>query len=160
MHKLSTPGLLNSLVDSVKHLEGEQARRVALGAEGSVFDKARSLLHRLLSATNRRMHKGFPEMIAYIMEKPEYIASMEFVPFFHTQMFISGVCAVESAADAKLTYSPTDFTKRVLRPGQVPFLDYIDYGFRSEKLVDFPFYFFIAACDAHAKWKTRDAGMV
>ena len=87
------------------------------------------------------------------MEKPEYIASMEFVPLYYTQVLISHVCNVESAASSKLTYSQPDFSKRVLRPGQVPYIDHVDYAYRSEKLRDFPLYFFIAACDAHGKWK-------
>jgi hypothetical protein len=31
---------------------------------------ARGILHRLMSATNRRMHKGFPEMLSYLLRKP------------------------------------------------------------------------------------------
>ena len=118
--------------------------------------KARSLLHRLISSTNRRMHKGFPEMLAYIMEKPEYIASMEFVPLYYSQVMITYICSVESAASSKLTYSMPDFSKRILRPGQVPFLDHVDYAFRSEKLQDFPLYLFISACEAQGgKWQKK-----
>jgi hypothetical protein len=148
-------GLLQSLSVSVRHLEQEQARQEAAGQDITALQKARLLLHRLQSSTNRRMHKGFPEMLAYIMEKPEYIASMEFVPLYYTQVLISYVCVVEAAASLKLTYSVPDFTKRILRPGQIPFLDHVDYAFRSEQLLSFPLYFFIAACDARGKWQKK-----
>ena len=82
------------------------------------------------------------------MEKPEYIASMEFVPLYYTQVLISYVCNVESAASSKLTYSLPDASKRILRPGQVPYIDHVDYAYRSEELRDFPLSFFTAACDA------------
>ncbi len=118
--------------------------------------KARSLLHRLMSSANRRMHKGFPEMLAYIMEKPDYIASIKFVPLYYSQVMISYICSVESAASSKLTYSMPDFSKRILRPGQVPFLDHVDYALRSEKLQDFPLCFFISACEAQGgKWQKK-----
>jgi hypothetical protein len=146
-------GMMQSLSESVRHLEEELARQKAGGKDTTALDGARSLLHRLMSSTNKRMHKGFPEMVAYIMEKPEYIASMEFVPLYYTQVLISYVCNVESAASSKLTYSLPDFSKRILRPGQVPHVDHVDYAYRSEQLRDFPLCFFIAACEAHGKWK-------
>ena len=148
-------GLMQSLSESVRHLEAAQAHQKEAGEDFTALEGARSLLHRLMSSTNKRMHKGFPEMVAYIMEKPEYIASMEFVPLYYTQVLISYVCTVESAVSSKLTYSLPDFSKRILRPGQVPYIDHVDYAYRSEKLRDFPLYFFIAACDAHGKWKKK-----
>jgi hypothetical protein len=149
-------GLLQSLSESVKQLEEAQARQASEGKDVTALAKARSLLHRLMSSTNRRMHKGFPEMLAYIMEKPEYIASMEFVPLYYSQVLISYICSLESAASSKLTYLMPDFSKRILRPGQVPFLDHVDYAFRSEKLQDFPLYFFISACEAQGgKWQKK-----
>ena len=80
-------------------------------------------------------------MLTYNMEKPEHIASMEFVPLYYTQVLISYVCFVESAASSKLTYSVPDFSKRILRPGQIPYIDHVDYEFRSEQLRDFPLFF-------------------
>jgi hypothetical protein len=148
-------GLLQSLSESLRHLEQAQARQEAAGQDITALERARSLLQRLQSSTNRRMHKGFPEMLAYIMEKPEYIASMEFVPLYYTQVLISYVCFVESAASSQLTYSVPDFSKRILRPGQIPYIDHVDYEFRSEQLRDFPLYFFIAACDAQGKWQKK-----
>ena len=40
--------------------------------------QAKALLNRLLSATNRRMHKGFPEMLSYLLNKPSEYCSHEF----------------------------------------------------------------------------------
>ena len=70
-------GMMKSLSESVRHLEAAQARQKAAGEDITALEGARSLLHRLMSSTNKRMHKGFPEMVAYITEKPECIASME-----------------------------------------------------------------------------------
>ncbi len=39
---------------------------------------ARGILHRLMSATNRRMHKGFPEMLSYLLRKPMEYCSHRF----------------------------------------------------------------------------------
>ncbi len=92
-------GILQSLSESVKHLEEAQARQASEGEDVTALAKARSPLHRLISSTNRRMHKGFPEMLAYIREKPEYIASMEFVPLYYSAgddllHLLRGVCSI------------------------------------------------------------------
>ena len=42
-------------------------------------EEARLTLHRLVSNTNRRMHKGFPEMLTYLLRKPTEYSSHEFV---------------------------------------------------------------------------------
>ena len=57
-------GLMQTLADSVRVLEVEFARRVEQGESIEVVERARRVLHRLLSATNRRMHKGYPEMLS------------------------------------------------------------------------------------------------
>ena len=74
-------GLLHALADSVKSLEYSLAKAEDSGDEPlEALERARRLLHRLLSATNRRMHKGFPEMLSYLLGKPSEYASHEFVP--------------------------------------------------------------------------------
>ena len=60
-------GLLHTLADSVKSLEYSLAKTEDSGDEPlEALERARRLLHRLLSATNRRMHKGFPETLSYL----------------------------------------------------------------------------------------------
>ena len=51
----------------------------------------RRLLHRLMSATNRRMHKGYPEMLSYLTGKPMEYASHEFVPLSFGQTLTMAV---------------------------------------------------------------------
>ena len=57
-------GMMQSLSESVRHLEEAQARQKAAGEDATPLEGARSLLHRLMSSTNTRMHKGLPEMVA------------------------------------------------------------------------------------------------
>ena len=48
----------------------------------ALHEIGRKILHRLISSTNRRMHKGFPEMLTYLLNKPmEYCSHM----FVHVQ---------------------------------------------------------------------------
>ena len=68
-------GLLHSFADGVRNIDLEIARRRAEGEVVENMEHARKLLHRLLHSTNRRMHKGFPEMISYILQKPDHYAS-------------------------------------------------------------------------------------
>ena len=41
-------------------------------------EQAYYVLHRLVACTNRRMHKGFPEIFSYILGKPHYYCSHPF----------------------------------------------------------------------------------
>ena len=60
-------GLCQTLQDGVRGLERELAERRARGdPEVEPLERGRRLLHRLLSSTNRRMHKGYPEMLSDI----------------------------------------------------------------------------------------------
>ena len=47
-------------------------------------DYARRLLHQLVAATNRRLHKGFPSVYAYLLGKPNHYASHKFVKLAFT----------------------------------------------------------------------------
>eukprot|EP00973_Karenia_brevis_P064997 9025910-Karenia_brevis.AAC.1 len=55
------------------------ASAASQGQEIEGHEKARQILHRLLSATNRRMHKGFPEMLSYLLRRPMEYSSHNFV---------------------------------------------------------------------------------
>ena len=57
-------GLLLTLACSLRRKEEEIALASAQGKSVSAQEHARQILHRLLSATNRRMYKGFPEMMS------------------------------------------------------------------------------------------------
>eukprot|EP00959_Pyramimonas_sp_CCMP1952_P107714 2252237-Pyramimonas_sp.AAC.1 len=74
-------GLKMTLAASLERKE----RAAQLAAATDMVDdqeKARKLLHTLVAATNNRMHKGFPEMISYLLGKPIAYSSHTFVPVF------------------------------------------------------------------------------
>eukprot|EP00973_Karenia_brevis_P093103 12415638-Karenia_brevis.AAC.1 len=71
-------GLLQVLHNALCHLEVDMAKIAAAGEQVSVQERARRCLHRLISCTNKRMHKGFPEMLSYIYGKPTYASSHDF----------------------------------------------------------------------------------
>ena len=52
-------GLVHSLIDGLRRKEAETKALREAGQEFSSHDIARQVLHRLISCTNRRMHKGF-----------------------------------------------------------------------------------------------------
>jgi hypothetical protein len=72
-------GLLQVLHNGVGHLEVDMAKLRASGQNVTLHEQARRVLHRLVSCTNRRMHKGFPEMVSYILGKPHFMCSHDFV---------------------------------------------------------------------------------
>ena len=72
-------GLLHTLVDGLRRKEMEIRELRASGDDFTPQDIARKILHRLIACTNRRMHKGFPEMLTYLLRKPMEYASHDFV---------------------------------------------------------------------------------
>ena len=52
-------GLLHTLIDGVRRKEQDMAALRESGQDITAHDAARRILHRLISCTNRRMHKGF-----------------------------------------------------------------------------------------------------
>ena len=82
-------GLLATLTDALRSKERDLASARAAGEDCDGYRVARNILHRLTSGMNRRMHKGFPEMLTYLMRKPMEYCSHEFV---HVMM--SGCTAV------------------------------------------------------------------
>ena len=72
-------GLLATLADGVLAKQKDILAAKEAGTEFSAHEVSRQLLHRMMSATNRRMHKGFPEMLTYLLRKPMEYCSHEFV---------------------------------------------------------------------------------
>ena len=72
-------GLLQVLHNGVGHLEVDIAKLRASGQDVALQEQARRVLHRLVSCTNRRMHKGFPEMVSCILGKPHFMCCHDFV---------------------------------------------------------------------------------
>ena len=103
-------GLLTTLADGLRWKEEELAKAKAAGEVIPAHEAVRRVLHRLMSSTNRRMHKGFPEMISYLLREPttycsHQMVSLPFEPYFRkmiTQMFkCIGKYTMESAAHVK-----------------------------------------------------------
>ena len=171
-------GLLQTLAQGVSGLEEELAQKAHSGEHADSKERARRVLNRLLSTTNRRMHKGFPEMLSYLLQKPMWYCSHSFSNL-HFQTVLekcfarvrdslhSGhVGSVALCGDSAINASST--MSRTLRkvPSSCTVEDYI---FRSDSLESFPWYFFTAAValrrdanEAHLRWKeyTDSAGRV
>ena len=70
---------MHTLIDGLRQKEAEINALRESGVDLEAREVARLILHRLVSSTNRRMHKGFPEMLTYLLRKPMYYGSHEFV---------------------------------------------------------------------------------
>ena len=68
-----------TLATSVKRKERAIEAAAASGAPVDEHERARKVLHSLVHATNNRMHKGFPEMLSYLMKKPIEYSSHAFI---------------------------------------------------------------------------------
>ena len=123
-------------------------------------------MHRLMSSTNRRMHKGFPEMLSYLLGKPMLYGSHTFgfryaVSLVHHR--VQGTTpdrppaagAAQHLDHTDATSSSRDAAPNGLLLRQPARLNVGDYQFRSEKLGRFPLYFFFAACEVTAQSGSR-----
>ena len=72
-------GLLPTLIDGMRRKEAEINELREAGQDFTPHEISRRILHRLIYCTNRRMHKGFPEMLTYLLWKPMEYTSHEFV---------------------------------------------------------------------------------
>ena len=172
-------GLLHTLADSVRRLDQDVARRrlkleerVAQGQEPDAqaadqdmpMLQAKALLNRLLSATNRRMHKGFPEMLSYLLNKPSEYCSHEFVSLPIDGALRCGIAEFKRFVEAhplRSEHAPvrSEAIPEELPQGQVPEptvklyargrpnLTVYDYEHRPVSLERFPLYFFFASCE-------------
>ena len=140
-------GLLQVLHNGVGHIELDMAKLRASGQDVSVHEHGRRVLHRLVSCTNRRMHKGFPEMVSYILGKPHFIASHEFVganfdpPFralrgalYHAMGFSSNEDDGVQATNATIVVPGTS-EKTTLTNTQ-----FLDYNWRHSTMDAWPWY--------------------
>ena len=128
-------GLLQTLADGVARLDFEVAKVADMDDSQACMERGRRVLHRLLSSTNRRMHKGFPEMLSYLLWKPSFYASHVFTPcYLHVLRILT--------SDIFATYSIlADLRKPVKSNKKLPHLSEVDYAYRSERLERFPYYF-------------------
>ena len=150
-------GLLQTLADGKRSLEAQMAREAKV--DDSVED-ARRLLHRLLSATNRRMHKGFPEMISYLLGKPTAYCSHDFAhlpfEFLLKRLYAQIVTFAEGDADATFTTGPASYAAVSPVPGAKLRLSPSDYNYRPSALEKFPLFF--SLLDARRRRRSRCRG--
>lgn len=163
-------GLLQVLHNGVGHLEVDIAKLRASGQNVTLHEQARRVLHRLVSCTNRRMHKGFPEMVSYILGKPHFMCSHDFVtvPFgsqfthlmqeLHRGMGLStgpdevqaSLLEVAGTLDDGLGPSSQATCAGSMKKTQTePF----DYHWRHSTLESWPWYFFQAGTAPEAVHK-------
>lgn len=165
-------GLLQTLHDSLAQQEkfapltgatphaGETAE-----TDADVRDRARKLMHRLVAATNRCLHKGFPSIYAYLLGKPTHYTSHQFVPLVFEYPFRAFWAALPMqqsqqpiAPDARGPLAPKiglGAESNGMLPktagqqssrGGASFLS-ADYDWRPRALENYPVYFFVAATD-------------
>ena len=142
-------GLLMTLAEGKLAKERDIAQAKEAGENISAHEEARQTLHRLVSSTNRRMHKGFPEMLTYLMRKPSEYASHKFVD---TEIF-QQIAWYTATLYRRLGQDTPSSTKHrdPHALGKIPHtikLKVKDYAFRPHALENFPLYFFISACVA------------
>ncbi|CAK0905228.1 unnamed protein product, partial [Prorocentrum cordatum] len=142
-------GLKMTLAASLERKE----RAAQLAAATDMVDdqeKARKLLHTQVAATNNRMHKGFPEMISYLLGKPIAYSSHTFVPVFFGKLLAIIRATMSQTARGEPVQTdhsqPRPYTTK-LTPAKLH-IGELDYVRRPQELEQFPFYFFFASCDA------------
>ena len=160
-------GLLQILHNALGRLKQDIARKRGSGIDVSIQEEARLVLHRLVSCTNRRMHKGFPEMVSYLYGFPAHVSSHAFSELY----FENHVVALErallkrfhlkKAAECDVTASQLNVEDELPVCGdlQEATLDLTsknvgnkqthkrhDYSWRHDFLVRCPLYFWVAMC--------------
>jgi len=142
-------GLLTTLADGLRAKERDIAAAREVGEEITSHEVVRRILHRLISSTNRRMHKGFPEMLTYLLQKPMDYCSHK---FRHVQMeryLRRGISVIKGRLGQFVPEPRAE--ENDLKPNERPDLWPVDYAFRPSQLESFPLYFFLASCVARTE---------
>ena len=93
----------------------------------------RRIMHRLLSSTNRRMHKGVPDMLTHLLRKPMGYCSREFYCYVHSRLG-DGFEDLHCHKD------------HILQLHSAPQIKPEDYACRPAQLERFPLYIFLSSC--------------
>ena len=151
-------GLLHTLSDSLRYLKVKIAQKLDAGESVESLERAKIVLNSLVQGNNRRMHKGFTEMISYLLCKPSYYCSHNFTTLIFGAALTARVQIVKKFIDTRKIDSLFNLSGRKVGdavgdvlpvPGKSRVRRYItndDYLFRPEELERFPLYFFSAAC--------------
>ena len=164
-------GVLHTLHDSLQRAEkfAQETPRVDHADYATLADAARRLLQRLVAATNRRIHIGFPTVYARLLGKPNHYASHSFVKYNFGQLFTIMLKVVferggrpqtnvvkeieePTALQTFLESDGADEAKQsavrsamIARRGPTEIC--FDYQWRPVVFDNFPLYFFIASTD-------------
>jgi hypothetical protein len=137
--------LLHTLHDSLVRHDRFAAEREVAGTIDEGMDRARRLLQSFVSATNRRLHKGFPSIYAYLLGKPNHYASHLFQPwtFQHDFMRFDLCFQHHWLRQTDLPGTTRQRASHHPSPSSFTFLNF-DYDFRAMVMANFPYYYFIA----------------
>lgn len=116
----------------------------------SAHEVSRRLLHRLMASTNRRMHKGFPEMLSYLLRKPMEYCSHRFVSFSIEGKLRHAILCVHNRLGKIGVAGEQMCPSQPMALREQAELRAADYAFRPAALHNFPLYFFMAGCVAHS----------
>ena len=165
-------GLLQLLYNSLGHLELDMARTNTNAQTVSAHERARRVLHRLISCTNRRMHQGYLEMLSIFFTYPTLATSHDFVSyslpnhfqFFRREVYMQiGLSLEEYSFAAATTCRFDDNSEDDMLPvdadkilpserSRSPTHINLDYEWRPMAMETWPLYFFTAATDRERKW--------
>ena len=114
-------------------------------------DHAKRFFFRMMCVTNRGLHKGMPEMVAYLFNKKIFLCSREFKPLLLRPLKRKVLDLRRRFPDALPSGAADDvvddqFTIHTL-PGEAAKVlrnTHLDYALRPVQLTDFPLYFFIS----------------
>ena len=143
-------GLLVTLADSLRAKERDILIERAEGKDITAHEISRRILHRLISSTNRRMHKGFPEMVTYLLRKPMEYCSHRFVTLYVFGVFNRAVKLMRGMGE-RTDLEQQKNERDVFKLHSKPDIHVDDYPFRPLALGKFPLYFFRSACVARPR---------
>jgi len=149
-------GLMHTLIDGLRRKEAEIHELREAGKDFMPHEIARGILHRLISCTNRRMHKGFPEMLTYLLRKPMEYSSHKFVHVPIDPLIRHTISCVKSVvANATPAHVVPGYPLQRMLINTKPVLYGIDYQYRNKRLDLMPLYFFFSSCEVSHKLGAR-----
>ena len=140
-------GVLATLQDGVNMKARDIAAAKAAGTKEPPSEVARQILQRLVSSTNLYMHKGFPEMLSYLLHKPTEYSSHLFVPLMFDTELRRAMAEVHKWVGGRRDPSTTNRPNGDVKLRTKPYLNYMDYPFRPHALENFPYYYFHSSCE-------------
>ena len=137
-------GLLMTLADGLRSKEHDIAAATEARENIDGQELAPRILHRLMSSTNRRMHKGFPEMLTYLLRRPMEYCSHTFRHvtvdgFFRIAMRVVPDCWEAGRSAYTLLAPGGDFLAILVRSE----IQIADYPFRPNNYTNFSCILFV-----------------